>query len=159
MTALNPSAVAGDMVQSLLLDGSPLTHPVIHVITGADVTAGSVTVTENAANGTLVGITALASDVLVATLVSAGTVGRDQHGERDQCPDLLEWRKRSWLWYFDDRERRDVQRSDDEQRVEHHRHPPRWHRYRQHRGGEQPWHLHQEWQRGHLDDQHDVQPK
>ena len=45
--ALNPSVVAGDMVQ-LLLDGSPLTHPVIHVITGADVTAGSVSLTVTA---------------------------------------------------------------------------------------------------------------
>ena len=45
--ALNPSVVAGDMVR-LLLDGSPLTHPVIHVITAADVRAGSVSLTVTA---------------------------------------------------------------------------------------------------------------
>ena len=45
--ALNPSVVAGDMVQ-LLLGGSPLAHPVTHVITAADVTAGSVSLTVTA---------------------------------------------------------------------------------------------------------------
>ena len=38
--ALNPSVAAGDTVQ-LLLDGSPLAHPVTHVITAADLKAGS----------------------------------------------------------------------------------------------------------------------
>ncbi|MCP3391766.1 Ig-like domain-containing protein [Bradyrhizobium sp. CCGB12] len=42
--ALNPAAAIGDTVQ-LLLGGSPLAHPVTHVITAADVTAGSVSVT------------------------------------------------------------------------------------------------------------------
>ena len=42
--ALNPSVVVGDKVQ-LLLDGSPLAHAVTHVITTADVTAGSVDLT------------------------------------------------------------------------------------------------------------------
>ena len=44
---LNPSVVAGDTVQ-LLLDGSPLAHPVTHVITAADVMAGSVSLTVTA---------------------------------------------------------------------------------------------------------------
>ena len=39
--ALSPSVAVGDKVQ-LLLDGSPLAHAVTHVITTADVTAGSV---------------------------------------------------------------------------------------------------------------------
>ena len=39
--ALSPSVAVGDKVQ-LLLDGSPLAHPVTHVITAADVPAGSV---------------------------------------------------------------------------------------------------------------------
>jgi hypothetical protein len=39
--ALSPSVAVGDKVQ-LLLDGSPLAHAVTHVITRADVTAGSV---------------------------------------------------------------------------------------------------------------------
>ena len=41
---LNPSVVAGDTVQ-LLLGGSPLAHPVTHVITASDVMAGSVSLT------------------------------------------------------------------------------------------------------------------
>ncbi len=45
--ALNPSVVVGDKVQ-LLLDGSPLAHAVTHVITTADVTAGSVELTVTA---------------------------------------------------------------------------------------------------------------
>ena len=44
---LTPSVAAGDMVQ-LLLGGSPLAHPVMHVITAADVTAGSVSLTVTA---------------------------------------------------------------------------------------------------------------
>ena len=39
--ALNPTVAAGDTVQ-LLLSGSPLAHPVSHIITAAEVTAGSV---------------------------------------------------------------------------------------------------------------------
>ena len=39
--ALNPTVAAGDTVQ-LLLSGSPLAHPVTHIITAAEVTAGSV---------------------------------------------------------------------------------------------------------------------
>ena len=45
--ALNPSVAAGDMVQ-LLLGGSPLAHPVMHVITAAEVTLGSVSLTVTA---------------------------------------------------------------------------------------------------------------
>ena len=45
--ALSPSVVAGDKVE-LLLDGSPLAHPVTHVITAADVMAGSVSLTVTA---------------------------------------------------------------------------------------------------------------
>ena len=41
---LNPSVVAGDTVE-LLLAGSPLAHPVTHVITASDVVAGSVGLT------------------------------------------------------------------------------------------------------------------
>ena len=41
---LNPSVVAGDTVE-LLLGGSPLAHPVTHVITASDVMAGSVGLT------------------------------------------------------------------------------------------------------------------
>ena len=41
---LNPSVVAGDTVQ-LLLDGSPLAHPVTRIITASDVMAGSVSLT------------------------------------------------------------------------------------------------------------------
>src|SRR5204862_361015 len=47
IVALNPSVVVGDQVQ-LLLDGSPLAHAVTHVITTADVTAGSVDLTVTA---------------------------------------------------------------------------------------------------------------
>ncbi|WP_246917353.1 Ig-like domain-containing protein [Bradyrhizobium sp. SHOUNA76] len=42
--ALNPTDAIGDTVR-LLLGGSPLAHPVTHVITAADVTAGSVSLT------------------------------------------------------------------------------------------------------------------
>ena len=45
--ALDPSVAVGDKVQ-LLLDGSPLAHAVTHVITTADVTAGSVDLTVTA---------------------------------------------------------------------------------------------------------------
>ncbi|MEZ2144665.1 Ig-like domain-containing protein [Bradyrhizobium sp. DN5] len=45
--ALNPAAAIGDTVQ-LLLGGSPLAHPVTHVITATDVTAGSVSLTVTA---------------------------------------------------------------------------------------------------------------
>ncbi|WP_164934398.1 Ig-like domain-containing protein [Bradyrhizobium zhanjiangense] len=45
--ALSPTAAIGDTVQ-LLLGGSPLAHPVTHVITAADVTAGSVSLTVTA---------------------------------------------------------------------------------------------------------------
>ncbi len=45
--ALSPAAAIGDTVQ-LLLGGSPLAHPVTHVITAADVTAGSVSLTVTA---------------------------------------------------------------------------------------------------------------
>ncbi|MGL3111430.1 Ig-like domain-containing protein [Bradyrhizobium sp. BR 1432] len=45
--ALNPAAAIGDTVQ-LLLGGSPLAHPVTHVITAVDVTAGSVSLTVTA---------------------------------------------------------------------------------------------------------------
>ncbi|MCK1530447.1 hypothetical protein IVB15_22655, partial [Bradyrhizobium sp. 182] len=45
--ALNPTAAIGDTVQ-LLLGGSPLAHPVTHVITATDVTAGSVSLTVTA---------------------------------------------------------------------------------------------------------------
>ena len=45
--ALNPSVAAGDTVQ-LLLGGSPLVHPATHVVTAADVTAGSVSLTVTA---------------------------------------------------------------------------------------------------------------
>ncbi|WP_249141166.1 Ig-like domain-containing protein, partial [Bradyrhizobium manausense] len=45
--ALNPTAAIGDTVQ-LLLGGSPLAHPVTHVITAVDVTAGSVSLTVTA---------------------------------------------------------------------------------------------------------------
>ena len=44
---LNPSVVAGDTVQ-LLLDGSPLVHPAMHVVAAADVTAGNVSLTVTA---------------------------------------------------------------------------------------------------------------
>ena len=42
--ALNPTVAAGDTVQ-LLLGGSALAHPVTHIITAADKTAGNVTLT------------------------------------------------------------------------------------------------------------------
>ncbi|UPK20975.1 FecR domain-containing protein [Bradyrhizobium sp. 131] len=45
--ALTPTAAVGDTVQ-LLLGGSPLAHPVTHVITATDVTAGSVSLTVTA---------------------------------------------------------------------------------------------------------------
>ena len=45
--ALNPTAAIGDTVQ-LLLGGAPLAHPVTHVITAADVTASSVSLTVTA---------------------------------------------------------------------------------------------------------------
>ena len=45
--ALSPTAAIGDTVQ-LLLGGSPLARPVTHVITAADVTAGSVSLTVTA---------------------------------------------------------------------------------------------------------------
>ncbi|WP_271608351.1 Ig-like domain-containing protein [Bradyrhizobium sp. CCBAU 21359] len=45
--ALNPAAAIGDTVQ-LLLGGSPLAHPVTHVITAADISAGSVSLTVTA---------------------------------------------------------------------------------------------------------------
>ena len=44
---LSPSVAAGDSVQ-LLLNGSPLAHPVKHVITAADVQAGRVSLTVTA---------------------------------------------------------------------------------------------------------------
>ncbi|MBB4427364.1 Ca2+-binding RTX toxin-like protein [Bradyrhizobium sp. CIR48] len=45
--ALNPTDAIGDTVR-LLLGGSPLAHPVTHVITAADVTAGNVNLTVTA---------------------------------------------------------------------------------------------------------------
>ncbi|WP_312017549.1 beta strand repeat-containing protein, partial [Bradyrhizobium ottawaense] len=45
--ALNPTDAVGDTVR-LLLGGSPLAHPVTHVITAADVTAGNVNLTVSA---------------------------------------------------------------------------------------------------------------
>src|SRR5439155_1106052 len=45
--ALNPSVAVGDTVQ-LLLGGAPLAHPVTHVITAADLSAGSVSLTVTA---------------------------------------------------------------------------------------------------------------
>ncbi|PPQ19123.1 hypothetical protein CV770_12515 [Bradyrhizobium sp. AC87j1] len=71
--ALNPAAAIGDTVQ-LLLGGSPLAHPVTHVITAADVTAGNVNLTVTAgdlgADGTKQ-ITAQFSDVAGNSSTSA----------------------------------------------------------------------------------------
>ena len=84
--------------------------------------------------------------------------GRYQHGNGDVCPDKLkccqpEYRfERCRLRHIDDCKRRNVQRPDHQQRVEDRYPKSRWHRHRHDRDCEQPGHLHQERQRGHLDD-------
>jgi hypothetical protein len=90
--ALSPTVVAGDSVQ-LFLGGSALTHPVTHIVTAADITAGSATLTVTAgdlgADGTK-SITAQFSDAAGnASTTAALSITLDTTAPTGGTPDLV----------------------------------------------------------------------